>query len=150
MSRLTNTVDKLKTERTQAVELNTKILKQAKDVRERFVLDIAEVLSDSRNVASLRAKIKQLQRKVHIAEGLESELQQARKKIKDLEKAERHRDGTTIIEESPLAIAPKKRVKFLVHAEDKLLLLMFSFLETKDVIYSAQVGQSTSTSKQPR
>jgi predicted RNase H-like nuclease (RuvC/YqgF family) len=144
MARLTKTVDKLKTERLDAVELNAKIQKKARDTRERFVLDIAEVLSDSRNIASLRTKIKQLQRKVHVAEGLENELREARKKIRDLEKAERYRESGQIVEESPLPVVPKKQVKFLVHAEDKLLLLMFSFLETKDVIYSAQVAMRAS------
>lgn len=139
LAKLTKMADKLRVEKAEVEEANLRIQQRAKDTREKFVLDIAEVLSESRNTDSLRSKIKTLQRKVHLVEGLENELRDARKTIKELERADRARDGQ--VEEEPEApLEPRKQTTFLVHAEDKLLLLMFSFLETKDVIYSAQVG----------
>ncbi|CAE7695141.1 unnamed protein product, partial [Symbiodinium microadriaticum] len=94
-----------------------------------------------------------------MAEGLEDELREAKQRIKELERksgrvsttvptdaqADMSTESTTMTATAVAVAAapPKKKVTFLVHAEDKLLLLMFSFLETKDVIYAAQVCRFT-------
>ena len=73
LAKLTKMADKLRVEKAAVEEANLRIQQRAKDTREKFVLDIAEVLSESRNTDSLRSKIKTLQRKVHLVEGLENE-----------------------------------------------------------------------------
>ena len=138
-------------ERTEAIVVNTRVQMKARATRERFILDIAELLSESRNTANLRNQIKQLQRKVHAADGLEKELRDAKQRIKELEKGSGRgvaNGSGEILTDTPMDLSPKaappaapaKKMTFLIHADDKLLLQMFSFLETRDVVYSAQVS----------
>jgi len=135
-SELRKQIDNLSKEKEDAVTVNSRIRQQAAEARDCFVADIAQVLSESRNTMNLRNKIKELQRKVQVVETQDAELKELRKKIKDLEKVGSSGKGTGVVAVTP---APRKRVrKFLIHLDDPLLLAVFSFLETKDVIWAAQ------------
>jgi hypothetical protein len=145
-------MDNLSLESNDLRESITKIRQEATETREVFVSDIAQVLSDSRNIKSLRTKMKELQRKLHHAESYEFDLKETRKRLKELEK-------TTWEQLSPphgtagavaggggggAALTPRKVVKkFLFHLEDKILLEIFAFLETQDVLRAAQVEHLT-------
>lgn len=136
-----------------------KIHEDAVVTRDLFVSDIAQVLSESRNAKTLRMKVKDLQRKLHLAESYESDLKEMKRRVKELESARGSspRDlapSSTPQENSMTAAAPtpatgvstsRKRPvkKFLFHLEDKLLLEIFAFLETQDVLRAAQVAHPT-------
>lgn len=110
--------------------------------REMFISDIAQVLSESRNMKSLRIKTKELQRKLHLAESYESDLKEARRQLKEYQKGNLDQLAiTTTPSSSSIAIpaTKKKTKKFLIHLGDQMLLEIFSFLETQDVLRAAQV-----------
>ena len=133
-----------------------KIHEDAVVTRDLFVSDIAQVLSESRNAKTLRMKVKDLQRKLHLAESYESDLKEMKRRVKELESARGSSPGdltpSTPQENSMTAPTPatgistlRKRPvkKFLFHLEDKLLLEIFAFLETQDVLRAAQVAPPT-------
>jgi hypothetical protein len=154
-----------------SIESNTlkdsiiKIRQEAMETREAFVSDIAQVLSESRNVKSLRLKMKDLQRKLHHAESYEFDLKETRKRLKELEKSTWERlplppHGVGVVAVAggggggaTSVVTPRKILKkFLFHLEDKILLEIFAFLETQDVLRAAQVQKEgfTTASSSPR
>lgn len=81
-----------------------------------------------------------------MAESYEADLIESRKRIKELEKAQWDKNSpasilspSTSTSTSSLFLPRKRILKFLVHLEDKLLMNIFSFLETQDVLRAAQV-----------
>jgi small-conductance mechanosensitive channel len=126
--------DKINAENKELVSQQQLIRDRAIEARDNFVSDISQVLSESRNIKNLRTKSKELQRRLHLAESYESELKECRKRVKDLERGQWNKAA---IMTGP-SIIPKSR-NILQHAEDKLLLHMFAYLETVDVLSSAQV-----------
>jgi hypothetical protein len=130
-----------------------KIRKDAVATRDIFVSDIAQVLSESRNAKSLRMKVKDLQRKLHLAESYETDLKEMKRRVKELEISggagvsprdlfSSSQDNTHPSPTSSTYVPTSRKrhvKKFLFHLEDKLLLEIFAFLETQDVLRAAQV-----------
>jgi DNA repair exonuclease SbcCD ATPase subunit len=147
----------LQTLQQEKIDLDDKIQKIHQDAvvtRDLFVSDIAQVLSESRNAKTLRMKVKDLQRKLHLAESYEADLKEMKRRVKELESSR----GASVEDLSPssprdstnpapalgaaaaVSSLRKRPVKkFLFHLEDKLLLEIFAFLETQDVLRAAQV-----------
>ena len=104
---------------------------KALKVRNAFVADIGAVLNEGRSVMKLKGKIRSLEDKVSHMEQLEQDLEDTEKKLKAIEKA--YYLTQNVKDDDSL-----KQVSLPI-LEDSLLLNVFSFLETEDVLSAAQV-----------
>lgn len=128
-------------ERVKSLENENKLLQDkvqniqqnAAAVREVFVSDIGELLSESRTITSLRAKLKAMELKLHTVSALETELSQTYAKLNDLE------DQLKAKNQPRELLKRKPKRPLLLQLDDKMLLMVFSFLQTGDVLYAAQV-----------
>lgn len=121
----------LQSEKDALQERVTYISSKALKIRNVFVADIGAVLTEGRNVVKLKKKIKQLEDTVHKLSQVEATLETTQQKLKTVEKAyfltqKLQKNGG----------APSMSLTMI---EDHLLLNVFSYLQTEDVLSAAQV-----------
>jgi len=129
---------------------------KANQAKEHFIVDISQVLRESRNIYSLREQLKEMDKKLLLASRLETELLEAKKRVKELERAhdpnkrkQRHASSGDGVKESGVGVgagASETVIKkiphnLLVNVDTAFLMGAFSFLSTKDVIYTAQASR---------
>lgn len=145
-------VNNLETTNKALQALRVEMRHKANQAKEHFIVDISQVLRESRNIYSLREQLKEMDKKLLLTSRLESELLDAKKRIKELERANdpnrRKQRAASIGAGAPAtaaasASAAKKIIphNLLVHVDDVFLMGAFSFLSTKDVIYTAQASR---------
>ncbi len=110
---------------------NVQIRDRAALVRNTFVSEIGPLLRESRAVVKLKTKIKTLEDKISEMSVLESELENTKHKLKVVEKS-------YYLSQSP-KLESKSSFLPLPLLDDDLLLAVFSFLMTEDVISVSQV-----------
>ena len=129
---------------------------KANQAKEHFIVDISQVLRESRNIYSLRERLKEMDKKLLLTTRLEAELVEAKKRVKELErqqeKSNKKKQRNTSIggsigdqASSSAAISNVNVAKvphnLLVNVEDSFLMSAFSYLSTKDVIHTAQASR---------
>lgn len=115
---------------------------KALKVRNVFVADIGAVLNEGRTVVKLKNKIRALDDKVANISQLESELEDTQQKLKTIEKA-------YYLTQSARESGPDAPAVTLTTVEDSLLLNVFSFLQTEDVLSAAQVFNDSHLRRSP-
>jgi hypothetical protein len=188
--KLEELVNELETEKDILSKKLLKIKDNAKDVREKFSLDIGEVLTLSRCMEKMKSTIKELELKITNSANVEKELLEAQELIKTFKSSSSSNisvscDSNSIKEENgneetistlsepmeglvsippkkendtietiitpikeeviaiilPTIYKPRKYYNFLSELEDDLLLQLFSFLNTKEVLHAAEVSR---------
>jgi hypothetical protein len=125
---------------------------KANQAKEHFIVDISQVLRESRNIYSLRERLKEMDKKLLLTSRLESELVDAKKRVRELERqndpSKRKQRNSSIGTGSKAATdiassvtAIKVPHNLLVNVDDAFLMTAFSFLSTRDVIYTAQASR---------
>lgn len=102
-------------------------------IRHKFMVDIGEVICESKNIANLKSRIKEMEMKLLVSDSLKEELTAAKQKIRLLERTIRISEQTDNCNTAIVRNA-------FIFLEDKILLSIFSFLTTNDVISAAQVN----------
>ena len=121
----------LSSERGELLKDNAQIRDRAVLVRNMFVSEIGPLLRESRAVVKLKTKIKSLEDKIAELSILESELESTKHKLKVVEKS-------YYLSQSPKVQSKGSNLP-LPTLDDDLLLAVFSFLMTEDVISVSQV-----------
>ena len=121
----------LKKEKESLLAEKSDVKAKALKVRNVFVSDIGSVLNEGRSVVKLKSKIRALEDKVAYMEQLEADLEDSQQKLKAIEKA-------YYLTQSAKEAGENATVT-LTTIEDQLLLNVFSFLQTEDVLSAAQV-----------
>jgi hypothetical protein len=150
------------------------IRQKANQTKEHFIVDISQILRESRNLYSLRNQLKEMDQKLLLTTRLETELLEAKKRVKELEKKQQRSNnlltdttasgngsgnvsvsasgsvsnggsGNTAASGNTNAkkVIQAKKIphNLLVNVDDAFLMGAFSFLSTKDVIYTAQASR---------
>lgn len=121
----------LRREKEALLEARQTTKSNALRVRNVFVSDIGSVLNEGRSVVKLKSKIRALEDRLAGVAELEAELEDTQQKLKSIEKA-------YYLTQSVRDAGGQQRV-CLTTIEDQLLLSVFSFLQTEDVLSAAQV-----------
>lgn len=130
-SKLEEEVAVLKKEKDSLLAEKFDVKAKALKVRNIFVSDIGSVLNEGRSVVKLKSKIRGLEDKVAHMEQLEADLEDSQQKLKAIEKA-------YYLTQSAKETGDNAAVS-LTTIEDQLLLNVFAFLQTEDVLSAAQV-----------
>lgn len=191
IEKLEELVNELETDKDNLNKELLKIKDNAKYVREKFSLDIGEVLTLSRSMEKMKSTIKELEIKITNSSIVEKELLEAQELIKTLQllsynnassndsnfikvdkgNEEKISSSSESIEKlltisskkeneiiqsivnpivkqvkvveiiQPTIYKPRKYYNFLSELEDDLLLQLFSFLNTKEVLHAAEVSR---------
>ena len=144
-----NKIVKLEETTSELQRSRAEIKKKATQAKEKFIVDISQVLRESKNIHLLRERLKEMDKKLLLTSRLETELAEAKKRIKELERekdpSKKKRKSIGNDEKVASAAASVSSVKIphnlLINVEDSFLMNAFSYLSTKDVIYTAQASR---------
>jgi hypothetical protein len=133
LNTMANVVQSLEAEKAMSTQSSINISAQALKIRDHFIKDVGEVLNEVSNIETSKQKLNEKTLKLKSFELLENELNETKKKLKEMERSAR---AAAHKGDKVLTIVAKNA---FVYLDDKSLLSIFSFLTTSDVISAAQV-----------
>ena len=131
---MTGAVAALTAEKQALLSEKAAIEAKALKVRNIFVSDNGSVLNEGRSVVKLKSRIRALEDRAAAAAQLEADLEDTTQKLRAVEKAYYLTQSARESAGDPAN---------LPSLEDPLLLAVFSFLQTEDVLSAAQVSFQT-------
>lgn len=110
---------------------------RAKEVRDKFIVEVGPFLSQNKEASKLAHRIKELELRLAHARSEPEEKEENIQSTSPTAKEAESQDQRDL--ESQVVLLKAEQRQFLFDLEEKLLLEMFSFLETVEVLSAAQV-----------